>query len=191
VSPLGSTSWVARPEVGANHGPSDYLSCEFAREHFRQAMRGLAGAVNVVTTVHQGERFGLTATAVCSVSADPPRILACINVTGRTFRALLDSRRMAINVLAHDQQPIAQAFAKFSGGGDDPFAAAGNWGVGHTGAPVLEDALVSFDCVIAEFFVTPSHAIVIGEIRDMQVAEQRPPLMYFDGAFGTLEAMTI
>lgn len=186
MSPLGSSSWVARPEMAAHHGPSDYLSAEFAREHFRQAMRGLVGAVNVVTTVHQGERFGLTATAVCSVSADPPRILACVNVTGRTFRALLDSRRMAINVLAHDQQTIAQAFAKFSGGEDDPFAVAGRWCVGHTGAPLLEDALVSFDCVVAEFFVTPSHAIVIGEIRDMHVADQRPPLMYFDGVFGSV-----
>ncbi|WP_412459867.1 flavin reductase family protein [Pseudomonas sp. SC11] len=189
MSILGSTSWVARPEMAAHHGPSDYLSAEFARDHFRQAMRGLVGAVNVVTTMHQGERFGLTATAVCSVSADPPRILACVNVTGRTFRALLDSRRMAINVLARDQQEIAQAFAKFSGEQDDPFA-AGTWRAGHTGAPLLENALVSFDCVVAEFFVTPSHAILIGEIREIHVADQRAPLMYFDGVFGTVDQLS-
>lgn len=189
MSSAASTSWVPRPNVGADHGPSDYLSAEFAREHFRQAMRGLAGAVNIVTTCHAGERFGLTATAVCSVSADPPRILACVNVGGRTFRALMDSRRMAINVLARDQQYIAEAFATFGEDRQDPFSVGGQWLAQGTGAPVLQDALASFDCVVAELFVTPSHAIIIGEIRDLSVAGQRPPLMYFDGTYGTLEAL--
>ncbi|MNL81386.1 FMN reductase (NADH) RutF [compost metagenome] len=54
---------------------------------------------------------------------------------------------------------------------------------------MLQGALASFDCVVAELFVTPSHAIIIGEIRDLKVAQERPPLMYYDGTYGTLEAL--
>jgi len=178
--------WVPQSNIGVSHGPSDYLSVEFARAHFREAMRGLAGAVNVVTTTHAGERFGLTATAVCSVSADPPRILACINVGGRTFRALTESRRMAVNVLALDQKDIAEAFAK-NGATVDPFSVPGTWVSGTTGAPVLKGALTTFDCAVAELFVTPTHAVVIGEIRELYFGQSHAPLMYFDGRFGTVE----
>ena len=48
-------------------------------EQFKVGMRTLAGAVNIITSVHSGHRYGMTATAVCSASADPPTVLACIN----------------------------------------------------------------------------------------------------------------
>ena len=50
-----------------------------------------------------------TATAVCSVSAEPPQLLAC--VTAETHRVIDQSRVFAVNVLASDQQHLAQIFA--------------------------------------------------------------------------------
>ena len=53
-------------------------------EQFRLAMRSLAGAVNIVSTAHSGHRYGLTATAVCSATADPPTVLVCLNRVATT-----------------------------------------------------------------------------------------------------------
>ena len=48
-------------------------------EQFKTGMRSLAGAVNIITTTHAGHPYGMTATAVCSASADPPTVLICVN----------------------------------------------------------------------------------------------------------------
>lgn len=168
--------------AAAAAGLSSYLTAEQALEAFRSGMRRLAGAVTVVTTRSGDERFGLTATAVCSMSAVPPRILACVNVGGRSYRAIAESRCMAINVLGVRHEPVAKAFASNA---PDPFAAA-QWTQASTGAPLLADALVSFDCEVAEMFVTRSHALVIGEIRHIALGDERDALLYMDGQFAGL-----
>ncbi|WP_299452255.1 flavin reductase family protein [uncultured Pigmentiphaga sp.] len=42
-------------------------------------MRRIPSAVAIASTSYDRERRGLTATAVCSVSAEPPQLLACVN----------------------------------------------------------------------------------------------------------------
>ena len=46
-------------------------------EQFKLGMRTLAGAVNIITSTNAGHRYGMTATAVCSATADPPFCAAC------------------------------------------------------------------------------------------------------------------
>src|SRR6266849_7177996 len=67
---------------------------------FRQGMRQLVGGVTLITTHYAGRNVGLTATAVCSLSATPPRLIVCVNSKGATYKALCASRRMGVNVLA-------------------------------------------------------------------------------------------
>ncbi len=57
-------------------------------EQFKTGMRSLAGAVNIITSAHASHRYGMTATAVCSVSADPPTLLVCINKLASTHDAI-------------------------------------------------------------------------------------------------------
>ena len=84
-------------------------------ESFIQGMRQLASGATLITTAHQGRWAGLTATAVCSVSADPPQLLACINRQAETHRMIADSAAFAVNVLAHDQHRLARVFAGVGG----------------------------------------------------------------------------
>lgn len=155
-------------------------------EHFRNGMRRLTGAVNLVTTVHQGVLHGLTATAVCSLSGQPPRILACVNVVGRCFDYILHSRRMGINVLAYRHLELAQRFANMTDVAHDKRFEDAAWINADSGAPVLADALVGFDCVVDEIFVTPSHGVIIGEIKQVTFGPEGEPLLYNNGRFATL-----
>ena len=75
-------------------------------EQFKLGMRGLAAAVNIVTAAHAGHRYGMTATAVCSVSAEPPTVLACINKSTATHAAIVKSEAFCINVLRADDQDL-------------------------------------------------------------------------------------
>ena len=178
-------AWMPRGEAAAP--VSSYLSAEEALQAFRSGMRSLAGAVTVVTTRQGEERFGLTATAVCSLSASPPRILACVNVQGRSYRAIADSRCMAINVLSTRHESLAKRFASPEA---DPFG-EGEWTRAATGAALLADALVAFDCEVAEMFVTRTHAVLIGEIRHIACSEERNALLYMDGRFASVAPMPV
>lgn len=154
-------------------------------DDFRQAMRRLVGAVSIVTTTDGQAPAGLTATAVTSFSAEPARLLACINLRGTTFRALADSRRMAINLLASRHAELARRFGGAPLSHEERFGQAA-WGRLATGAPVLLDALAVFDCVVDEMMVAHSHAVMIGEIKAVRLgADHGAPLLYADGQFTT------
>ncbi|WGD29727.1 flavin reductase family protein [Ancylobacter sp. WKF20] len=155
-------------------------------DNFRKGMRRLVGAVNVITTAHEGRLHGLTATAVCSLSGEPPRLLACVNVVGKTFEYILQSRRMGVNVLGHRHVELARRFANMTDIGPEQRFADAHWITPHSGAPVLADALVGFDCKVDEIFVTPSHGVIIGEIKHVTFGPDGPPLLYAGGSFTTV-----
>src|SRR5258706_20696 len=82
---------------------------------FKAAMRRVASTVCVLTTEYEGRRWGLTATAVCSLSAEPPSLIACVNRDAEAHEAITLSRRICINVLAEEQIEIAQRFSGLFG----------------------------------------------------------------------------
>ena len=158
-------------------------------EEFRQAMRRLGGAVNIVTAADGAVWAGLTATAVTSLSAEPPRLLACINRQGLTFETLSHGRVMGVNVLGACHKELAMRFAGLDGVEEtDRFQGDGAWRTAGTGAPLLEGALVSFDCSVESILDAGSHGIVIGNIEGVRVGgeEVADPLCYLDGRWMTM-----
>ena len=89
------------PAVGARHlrGP-EARALEVDQARFTAGMRHLAAGVTLVTTAGGGSRAGLTATAVCSVSAEPPQLLACVNREADAHRLLLATGHLAVNLLS-------------------------------------------------------------------------------------------
>ncbi len=154
-------------------------------DRFRDGMALLTGAVNIVATRSGDVRSGLTASAVCSFSAEPPRLLACINFSGNSFQQIAESRCMSVNVLAQSQEELAKRFANMLGGEDEDRFDYGNWIELTTGAPVLEAALAAFDCSVEEMLVAHTHAVIIGEVKDVLVNGGMKPLLYSNRAFTT------
>ena len=152
---------------------------------FKQGMRRLCGGVTIVTTREGAQAGGLTATAVCSLSAAPPRLLACINRGGITYRMIAESRIFCVNVLSADQQDLAACFAGMMNMGERDRFELGDWTDLGTGAPALKDALAAFDCRVSSIVDTGSHAIIIGDIMDIRTKDPELPLLYMDGQFLT------
>ena len=71
-----------------------------AQQQFRAAMANLSAAVNIVTTDGVSGKAGITVSAVCSVTDDPPTLLVCVNQRSYTHDIFRTNRRMAVNVLA-------------------------------------------------------------------------------------------
>ncbi|MCY1392561.1 4-hydroxyphenylacetate 3-monooxygenase reductase component [compost metagenome] len=160
---------------------------------FRSGMRRLAGAVCVLT-LRKGElRAGLTATAVVSVSAEPPRLLVCINRNVFAHRLLEVGTALCVNVLHEDNLQVARSFAGMLEGvdGEQRFRHGAWRDAGDGSAPLLEDALAAFQCRVVELIDASSHSMVLCEVRQVHLPSHADadPLLYFDGRFAALDAL--
>lgn len=153
---------------------------------FLAGMRRVAGAVTVITTNgSDGERRGLTATAICSLSVEPPSLIACVHRKTWVAQFAPLAGVFAVNVLSHAQEPIARAFAGHTPlAGADRFT-AGEWRAGTTGAPIVCGALVSFQCRLDKLIEHTTHVILIGEVVETSIGDG-DSLVYLDGGFSSV-----
>ena len=147
---------------------------------FKKGMRHLAASVTLITTRHLDRRGGLTATAVCSVSAEPPQLLACVNRRSETHRVIDQSGVFAINVLASDQQELCDRFAAK---GADKFVGL-PYELSTNGSPVLGDVVAWIDCNLHAVYEAGDHYIALGEVVELETVRADRPLLFFQGKYG-------
>src|SRR5579883_1423771 len=136
---------------------------------FRDAMCRLGAAVHVVTTAGPGGKTGFTATAVCSVSDAPP--------------ILRENKVFCVNTLGADCEAIADVFAGRTGVFNAQRFATGSWFALKTGAPVLAESVVAFDCRVVEIRAVASHNVIFGAVVDIRLGPAGPALVYHDRAY--------
>jgi flavin reductase (DIM6/NTAB) family NADH-FMN oxidoreductase RutF/DNA-binding GntR family transcriptional regulator len=183
-----STS-VGRPEQAAEGSAQADSGAQaplrrLTPEEFRDVIGHFASGVTVITAMHDGERRGTTASAVSSLSLEPPMVLICLNKTSATARAVAAARRFAVNILGEDQAEEAMRFAKRADAGDKFAGIAVS--AGDQGEPLLANALATLECHVAEQVTGGTHLVFLAEVERAS-ARTGSPLAYFRGQFGRLE----
>jgi len=165
----------------ASFTPQEQLSVDV--DQFKDSMRHLAGAVSVITVGRGEDRTGFTATSVSSLSIEPPSVLVSLNRNSSSWPVLQRHGTFAVNVLAHDQQHIADRFAGRGGiKGAERYHGA-DWTELVTGTLALSDALTVLDCELDEAIDRHSHSILIGRVRAITIRGEAQPLVYWHGAY--------
>lgn len=149
---------------------------------FRNAMSMLTTAVNVVTTEGDAGLHGFTASAVCSVTDNPPTLLVCMNQASRSHGYFVENKILSVNVLGAQHEQISNAFASSKLSSEDRFK-LGAWTTLETGSPVLEDALVSFDCEIEQIQDIGTHSVFMCRVVAVKHSQQDESLVYFNRAY--------
>jgi flavin reductase len=155
------------------------------RESYREGMARLAAAVNVITSDGPAGLGGFTASAVCSVTDDPPTLLVCVNLASRQNEIIRMNQVLCVNTLALDQGDIAALFSTKELPIADRFA-AGRWTTLATGSPVLEDAIASFDCRVVERLERGTHSVIFCEVQAVRSTPGAKPLVYVDRGYRNL-----
>ncbi len=151
-------------------------------DRFRGGMRHLCTGVTIIATGAGDARKGLAASAVCSVSDDPPMLLVCVNKSASAHDSILDSGAYCANVLAQPHSELAKIFSS-SKRAAERFT-TGEWITLATGAPALSDALACFDCRVHHTIEAGSHTMIFGVVEAMHQGAERPPLLYGYSQFG-------
>jgi flavin reductase (DIM6/NTAB) family NADH-FMN oxidoreductase RutF len=146
----------------------------------REVLAHRAAGVAVVTTRVGDELRGLTVTAWCSASLDPPLVLVCVEAVTASHEAIVDSGAFGLTILAREQEALADRFAGRAIPVGPDFA-----GVPHmravTGAPLLIGGIGWLDCRVVANHPAATHSIVVGEVVAAAAADDADalaPLIY-------------
>ena len=152
-------------------------------EEFRAALSKFASGVTVVTTKDaNGKPHGITVSAFCSVSLEPPLILVCIEKTAGSHNAFEESGVFVVNVLREEQMDYSNQFASPI---EDKFNGI-EFEESIEGVPVLKDTLATLECTLTETCEGGDHTIFIGQIEKAKI-RQGKPLIYFHGNYRSVE----
>jgi flavin reductase (DIM6/NTAB) family NADH-FMN oxidoreductase RutF len=149
---------------------------------FREIIGRLASGVTVVTTRVGGRDYGTTASAVTSLSLEPPMLLICLNETSETQMAIRDAGRFAVNILSAGQTDVASRFATKSPSKfrvDDVVR-------GTSGLPLIAGALAQIECRVTNAVAGGTHTVFLAEVEHASAIDAHP-LTYYRGRFGRFE----
>ncbi|MGW2642495.1 flavin reductase family protein [Streptomyces sp. NPDC001348] len=146
---------------------------------FRTLMAAFPAGVAVVTAADEdGQQYGMTCTAVSSVSVSPPTLLVCIQHSSRTLGVLTRTGSFAVNLLCDRARAVAELFASR---GPDRFEHV-TWTArpGCGGPHLAHDAHSVADCRVTRSVTVGDHVVVFGEVfRVTAEDDERPrPLVY-------------
>lgn len=153
---------------------------------FKQAMRRLASTITLITSGRGDGRTGMAATAVMSVTADPPTLLIAVNKTASLHAVVCETSAFCVNLLGaahHALVPIFSGAVKGTGRFDH-----GDWRYSRDGPPVLNDAVASLVCAVTNRMDIGTHSIFIGEVREIDNHPRIDPLLWVDGALARAQS---
>lgn len=155
---------------------------ELDGDPFREVIGHFMSGVTVITATHDRRDYGMTASAVSSLSLEPPMLLVCLNNQSPTQQAVTRSRTFGVSVLAQGQHDLATQFSRPT---VDKFAGVPiTRGIG--GLPLIRDALAILECEVSSDVVGGTHRVFLARVV-RATARPGAPLAYFRGTFGRVE----
>lgn len=154
---------------------------------FREAMASFPSGVTVVTTTDaDGVPWGFTASAFCSVSAEPPLVLVCLSTGAQCHAAFQQAESWMINIIHSDQADVAM---KFATRGADKFG--GEQFDFDQGLPILSGASASLRCSRHAMYTEGDHTILIGEVLHARTSPQSPAIYFRRNFHGLRELQKV
>ncbi len=155
---------------------------------FKQAMAQFATGVTIVTTTHQGQPIGITASSFSSLSAEPPLVMVSLSKRLFTHQVIADTGTFAVNVLAAHHRERGMIFAGMRPEVEDRFAGIAV-DTAVTGCAIFPDALAWLDCTVWAMYDGGDHTIFVGEVQDVWAADSDMPLLYHNRLWRRSEAL--
>lgn len=156
-------------------------------DEFRLAMRQLATGVVMVTTEVDGQPWGLTVSACCSVSVEPPMLLVSVAERTATAAAVRSTRRFGVSILG---EKLLEAARFGSKAGVPKFVSSlclepreHGWRVQ---TPVVSGCLAHIDATLSHELKAGDHMVYVGRVDGILTMDASDPLVYFDGTYHEL-----
>ncbi|MFC7623975.1 flavin reductase family protein [Microlunatus sp. GCM10028923] len=147
---------------------------------YRSALGRYASGLTVITC-RTGDRLdGMTCQSFTSVSLEPPLVSVCLRTGTATLAAIEEAGSFCVNVLAGDQQPLADRFGR-----PRPDRWLGlTWTPSTAGHPELPGCLLWLDCTLSGRTAAGDHTLVVGRVERIRLGDPAAgPLLYYGGDY--------
>lgn len=156
-----------------------------SKEDFRTTLSRFASGITIVTSADKEKRFhGMTVSAFCSVSLDPPLVLVSISKDTGSHYSIAESKKFVVNILSEDQEHLSELFAAPL---HDKFERV-EFSESPHGLPMITGALANMECDLRHSYDGGDHTIYVGEIENAIVVDG-DPLVHFRGGYRSLKSL--
>lgn len=160
-------------------------------DEFKTALRGMASSVTLITTGLGGARYGMVATAVMSVSMEPPSLVIAVNKSASIHDCISERGYFCVNLLSEWDMSLTQGFAAAKG---EARFAYGAWltrtveGEGGN-LPFLSNAQAAIFCATSQSHSHGTHTLFVGNVIKVIRSDDQAPLVYCSGQYGAFEEL--
>jgi len=145
-----------------------------------------ATGVTVITSRHGDEVHGMTASAVSSLSLDPPLLLVSVDHRAAMCDFLRKAGIFTVNVLTLEQEALSNRFASRGPKSLDDIPQDKSF----LGAPVFSECLAYAECRVRHILPGGDHDIFVGEVVAGKGSTSGVPLLYYQGKYRKLADLT-
>ena len=147
-------------------------------DSFKDALGNWLSGVTIVTSRIGVLQSGMTVSAFCSVSAQPPQVLFCANRQSTTGSVIRQAKSFSVSILAREQERLSELFA--DDGREDVRFDGLHCSLGLTGSPRIPGALAHLDCSVAQVLEAGTHVIYVGLVEAADIADinDHEPLLF-------------
>ncbi len=145
-------------------------------DSFKDTLSNWVSGVTIVTSRIGALQSGMTVSAFCSVSAQPPQVLFCANRQSTTGSVIRQAKSFSVSILAREQERLLELFAG-DGRGDVRLDGL-HCSLGMTGSPRIPGALVHLDCSVAQVLEAGTHVIYVGLVEAADINDREPLIFH-------------
>jgi flavin reductase (DIM6/NTAB) family NADH-FMN oxidoreductase RutF len=190
VPATGDRDRICRQERGAPRPPVDlpqyfgsWNLMSFSERQFRDVLGHFVTGITVVTCVgRDGRKVGVTINSFNSVSLEPPLVLFSVGRAGYSFDDLMACDKLAINMLAENQEELSNRFAQPGGDKWQDIDFATN----DAGVPLLKGCLARLECTPEMRYEGGDHVIIVSRVDRLEARDDVGPLVYYRGSYARI-----
>lgn len=155
-------------------------------EKLRQAMRAWTTGVAIVTSIHEGQQYGMTVNSFTSISLEPPLISVTLKQLTHTHDLVVKSGMFAVTILAAEQKELSDRFAGKLTNITDRFDGVQTEKLGPRDPPVFKNGLAYFHCRVVSSMPVGENTLFVAEVIAAQGEGEGDPLVYHNRQYWRL-----
>ena len=154
-------------------------------EKLRHAMRAWTTGVVIVTSLYEGQQYGMTVNSFTSISLEPPLISVALKQLTHTHDLVVKSGMFSVTILTAAQKELSDRFAGKMPNLVDRFEGIQTETI-SLDSPVFKDGLAYFDCRIVNSVPVGENTLFIAEVLDARGEGEGVPLVYHNREYWQL-----
>lgn len=154
-------------------------------ETLRRAMRAWTTGVTIITSMYEGQQYGMTVNSFTSISLEPPLVVVTLKRLTHTHDLVVKSGMFAVTILTAEQKELSERFAGKMPNIVDRFDGVQTEKL-FSDIPVFQNGMAYFHCRVLNSMPAGENTLFVAEVLAARGAGDGDPLVYHNREYWRL-----